>query len=97
MFAFDELTTLKNTRDYQERSVRRTQAWAERCLAEHGRLTEQRLDRPYQALFGVVQGAQYEDLRRSASGGPGRADGGGTPVRRVRHRWRPWRRRTWAP
>jgi queuine tRNA-ribosyltransferase len=65
-FAFDELTTLRNTRDYQERSVRRTQAWAERCLAEHGRLTAERADRPYQALFGVVQGAQYEDLRRQA-------------------------------
>jgi queuine tRNA-ribosyltransferase len=67
MFAFDELTTLKNTREYQERSVRRTQAWAERCLAEHARLTAERIDRPYQALFGVVQGAQYEDLRRLAS------------------------------
>lgn len=65
-FAFDELTTLRNTRDYQEGSVRRTQAWAERCLAEHGRLTAERNGRPYQALFGVVQGAQYEDLRRQA-------------------------------
>ena len=69
MFAFDELTTLMNTRGYQERSVRRTQAWAERCLAEHRRLTEARSDRPYQALFGVVQGAQYEDLRRAAASG----------------------------
>lgn len=65
-FAFDELTTLRNTRDYQERSVRRTQAWAQRCLTEHDRLTVERDGRPYQALFGVVQGAQYEDLRRQA-------------------------------
>ena len=56
-----------NTRDYQEQSVARTQAWAVRCLAEHHRLTAERADRPYQALFGVVQGAQYEDLRRQAS------------------------------
>ena len=69
MFAFDELTTLMNTRGYQERSVERTQAWAVRCLAEHGRLTTQRAGRPYQALFGVVQGAQYEDLRRRAARG----------------------------
>ena len=55
-----------NTRGYQERSVRRTQAWAERCLAEHVRLTGERSHRPYQALFAVVQGAQYEDLRRQA-------------------------------
>jgi queuine tRNA-ribosyltransferase len=64
-FAFDECTTLMNTRGYQEQSVRRTQAWAERCLAEHRRLNRQG-SRPYQALFAVVQGAQYSDLRRQA-------------------------------
>ncbi len=69
MFAFDELTTLMNSRDYQERSVERTHAWAARCLAEHVRLTRERSHRPYQALFGVVQGAQYEDLRHRAAGG----------------------------
>lgn len=69
MFAFDECTTLLNTREYQERSVARTQAWAERCVVEHERLTGERAHLPRQALFAVVQGAQYEDLRRlSASG-----------------------------
>ena len=67
MFAFDELTTLMNTRGYQEKSLERTRLWAERCLAEHRRLTEERSHRPYQALFGVLQGAQYEDLRRKAA------------------------------
>jgi queuine tRNA-ribosyltransferase len=67
IFAFDECTTLMNTRDYQETSLARTQAWAQRCLAEHGRQTRARIRRPYQALFGVVQGAQYEDLRRRAA------------------------------
>jgi queuine tRNA-ribosyltransferase len=65
-FAFDECTTLMNTRGYQEQSVRRTQAWAERCLVEHRRLTRERSDRPYQALFAVIQGAQHSDLRRQA-------------------------------
>jgi queuine tRNA-ribosyltransferase len=69
IFAFDELTTLVNTRGYQEESVRRTHDWAVRCLAEHRRLTAARPDRPAQALFGVVQGAQYEDLRREATRG----------------------------
>lgn len=69
MFAFDELTTLMNTRDYQERSVQRTHEWAIRCLAEHRRLTQARTEKPYQALFGVIQGAQYEDLRRQAARG----------------------------
>lgn len=69
MFAFDELTTLRNTRAYQERSVQRTHEWAIRCLRAHRELSEQRFDKPYQALFGVVQGAQYEDLRRQAARG----------------------------
>ncbi len=67
MFAFDECTTLMNTRGYQERSVRRTGHWARRCLAAHEQLTARRAHRPYQALFPVVQGAQYEDLRRGAA------------------------------
>ncbi|MGB7385664.1 MAG: tRNA guanosine(34) transglycosylase Tgt, partial [Rhodococcus sp. (in: high G+C Gram-positive bacteria)] len=58
---------LMNTRGYQELSVDRTQAWAERCVLEHERLTAERVGKPYQALFGVVQGAQYEDLRRKAA------------------------------
>ncbi len=67
IFAFDECTTLLNTRGYQEQSVQRTQDWAVRCVDEHKRLTTQRSHRPYQALFGVVQGAQYEDLRRKSA------------------------------
>ena len=69
IFAFDELTTLVNTRGYQEESVARTHRWAVRCLAEHRRLTAAAPDHPAQALFGVVQGAQYEDLRREAARG----------------------------
>ena len=67
IFAFDECTTLLNTRSYQERSLERTRLWAKRCLVEHGRLTQERNSKPYQALFGVLQGAQYEDLRRKAA------------------------------
>ena len=86
MFAFDELTTLMNTRLYQEASVQRTHRWARRCLEEHNRqtqlrgqsagvVTDFRANRlangqlPEQQLFGVIQGAQYEDLRRSAARG----------------------------
>ncbi|HJA38495.1 MAG TPA: tRNA guanosine(34) transglycosylase Tgt [Candidatus Brevibacterium intestinigallinarum] len=67
IFAFDELTMLTNTRVYQEESLERTRRWAERCVTEHQRLTAERSHRPYQALFGVLQGAQYEDLRRKAA------------------------------
>ena len=67
MFAFDECTTLHNTRRYQEKALDRTYAWGLRCLDEHKRLTEERSHRPYHALFGVIQGAQYEDLRKKAA------------------------------
>jgi len=67
IFAFDELTTLHNTRKYQEGSLERTRLWAIRCLDEHKKLTDARSSKPYQALFGVLQGAQYEDLRRKAA------------------------------
>lgn len=66
IFAFDELTTLVDTRQYQESSVERTHRWARRCLIEHDRLTREREGKPLQSLWGVVQGAQYEDLRRQA-------------------------------
>jgi queuine tRNA-ribosyltransferase len=69
IFAFDELTTLVNTRGYQQESVQRTHRWAVRCLVEHRRRSEADPHRPPQALFGIVQGAQYEDLRREAARG----------------------------
>lgn len=68
IFAFDELTTLHHDYVYQVESLdNRTHPWALRSLAEHKRLTEERADKSYQALFGVVQGAQYEDLRRKSA------------------------------
>ena len=67
IFAFDECTTLHNTRPYQELAMERTYDWAIRCLDEHKRLSDARSDKPYQALFGVIQGAQYEDLRKKAA------------------------------
>jgi queuine tRNA-ribosyltransferase len=67
IFAFDECTTLHNTRTYQERALERTRAWGIRCLDEHQKLTLERSEKPYQALYGVIQGAQYEDLRKKAA------------------------------
>ena len=52
IFAFDELTTLMNTRSYQENSLERTRLWAIRCLAEHNRLSRERSHRPQQSLWG---------------------------------------------
>lgn len=67
MFAFDELTSLVDPYDYQAKSLKRTHAWADRCLAELAKLQQKHPERPYQALFAVIQGANYEDLRRETS------------------------------
>lgn len=67
-FAFDELTTLHHSYEYQVESLdKRTHPWAVRSLKEHKRLNKLRSHRPPQALFGVVQGANYEDLRRKSA------------------------------
>lgn len=67
-FAFDELTTLHDSRHYQEESLeQRTHPWAKQSLAAHQSLVQEHPDKPYQALFGVIQGAQYEDLRRHSA------------------------------
>jgi queuine tRNA-ribosyltransferase len=67
-FAFDELTTLFHDYYYQVESLeKRTHPWAERSLAEHQKLNNERSHRPPQALFGVIQGADYEDLRRHSA------------------------------
>lgn len=65
-FAFDELTSLAEPYDYQVEALDRTHKWAERSLAEFRRLGEA-ADKPYQALFGVLQGANYENLRRETA------------------------------
>lgn len=68
-FAFDECTAPLASRDYIEQAMRRTHAWAERCVIEHRKqwAEHQKQNRPYQALWGVVQGARHEDLRRESA------------------------------
>ncbi len=66
-FAFDELTSLADPKKYQEEALARTHAWAKRSIDEFRRLQGADAERPYQALFGVLQGANYEDLRRDTA------------------------------
>ena len=65
ILAFDECTSPLHDRDYTERSMERTHRWAERSLAA---FTGEGPVHPYrQALFGIVQGGAFEELRgRSA-------------------------------
>lgn len=67
IFTFDELTSLLDPYTYQVEALGRTHDWADRCLAELNKLSIKHPNRAEQALFAVIQGAQYEDLRRQTS------------------------------
>ena len=67
IMAFDECTPYPCERDYAEKSMRRTLRWAERCIKRHQELSAQRTHRPPQALFGIVQGSVYPNLRRACA------------------------------
>ena len=60
MMAFDECPPYPATFDYMKASVERTSRWAERCLTAHSRPTDQ-------ALFGIVQGGEFEELRKQSA------------------------------
>jgi len=67
--AFDECLAPLSSEAYIRESVARTHAWASRCKAEHERQWEvhKAQGKPYQSLWGVVQGARLEDLRRESA------------------------------
>ncbi len=68
MFAFDECTSPTDSHEYQKRALDRTHRWAARSLAAHdkvGRLSSATGLR--QALYGVVQGGRFEDLRKESA------------------------------
>ena len=58
----DECTPFHADREYTARSTERTHRWLDRCLAWHERHGPRR-----QAVFGIVQGGVYEDLRRASA------------------------------
>jgi len=59
---FDECTPYHADRDYTARSMDRTHRWLGRCLEWHDREGPAR-----QAIFGIVQGGVYEDLREDSA------------------------------
>lgn len=65
IFAFDECTSPQADYEYQKTALDRTHAWAKRSLDEHTRLNEKQEVK--QALYGVVQGGRYEDLRKESA------------------------------
>ena len=62
--AFDECIGLPAERPYVEASVARTTRWLERCKKEMHRLNQlEDSVNPKQMLFGINQGATFEDIR----------------------------------
>ncbi len=62
--AFDECPSSVADRDYVQNSVERTTRWLARCKAEMARLNSlEDTINPHQMLFGINQGAIYEDIR----------------------------------
>lgn len=63
-FAFDECTSPNEPYAYQREAMERTHHWAERSLRAHRQNLEAS---KRQAIFGIVQGGRYEDLRRESA------------------------------
>jgi queuine tRNA-ribosyltransferase len=61
IFAFDECTSPQDSYEYQKEALDRTHAWAERSLRRHHELGGE------QALFGIVQGGRFSDLREESA------------------------------
>ena len=55
VMAFDECAPYPADYEYTKQSMEMTSRWARRCLKAH--------NNPNQALFGIVQGGMYKDLR----------------------------------
>ncbi|MDQ0158738.1 tRNA guanosine(34) transglycosylase Tgt [Alkalibacillus salilacus] len=60
MMAFDECPPYPASYEYMKSSVERTSRWAERCLEAHQKPNEQ-------GLFGIIQGGEYEELRKQSA------------------------------
>lgn len=60
MMAFDECAPYPASREYVKNSLERTTRWLERCREAHKNPEKQ-------ALFGIIQGGMYKDLREQSA------------------------------
>lgn len=82
LFAFDECTSPQASYEYQKEAMNRTHRWAVRSLNEHKKIEKNKkrfiakignkfkdknLIQKSQALFGIIQGGRYEDLRKQSA------------------------------
>jgi len=66
MMAFDECTYLNATHEYAKKSVNRTHDWLLRCIKEVESYRLQ-VTGSKQYLYGIIQGGQFEDLRKESA------------------------------
>lgn len=64
LFAFDEIAAPLTPVEGQRIAMDRTHRWARRCLDSHETLSGKHKK---QALFGIVQGGRYDDLRAESA------------------------------
>jgi len=64
LFAFDECTSPVADYEYQKEALTRTHRWAERSLKAHRQNIQAQSQ---QALFGIVQGGRYKELRQDSA------------------------------
>ncbi|MDD2565642.1 MAG: tRNA guanosine(34) transglycosylase Tgt [Candidatus Gracilibacteria bacterium] len=69
IMAFDECAPGDSTHNYAKRAMTRTHHWAVRCLEEHTKLQKIRTEKGQlsQALFPIIQGVVYDDLRKESA------------------------------
>ncbi|MCA9371778.1 tRNA guanosine(34) transglycosylase Tgt [Candidatus Woesebacteria bacterium] len=61
MFAFDECSSPYNSKKYTRAAMERTHRWLMRCIKSHQPFSNK------QNLFGIIQGGEYEDLRKESA------------------------------
>lgn len=67
IMAFDECTPDDADKEYAREALERTHRWAERSVQAWERLGRKSAQGNYQALFGIIQGSVYKDLRLEAA------------------------------
>lgn len=60
IFSFDECTSPLSSYKYTKEALKRTHAWAKICIKEFGKVKNQ-------AMFGIVQGGEWRDLREESA------------------------------
>jgi queuine tRNA-ribosyltransferase len=67
IMAFDECAPADSTKKYFEEAMTRTHNWVLRCKKEHQKLSKKSRSKLPQALFPIVQGGLYKDLRTQSA------------------------------